>query len=226
MCYMYQKNMYQTDGDQYKAFAVYDDEQLCKMARSGDHVAEVALLSRYYAVLHSCVRTFLLVSSGVEELLQEDDFIQEGMLGLLSAVYKYDGTKNATFRTFAEVCIRNRLASARTTAFRKKHEPLNQSLSLDAPSANPVVSDSTVNLDDNPETKLLAREQTDDLLRAIREELSDFERTVFSHYYVEGWTVHEIADAVGKPLKSVGNAVQRIRQKAARKLSYGDISHS
>ncbi len=221
---MYQKNMYQTDGNLYKAFAAYDDEQLCKMAREGDHVAEVALLSRYYAVLHSLVRTFFLVSSGVEELLQEDDLIQEGMLGLLSAVSKYDGTKNAAFRTFAEVCIRNRLASARNTALRKKHEPLNQSLSLDAPSFDPFISDSTVTLDDDPETKLLAREQMDSLLAVIQDELSDFESTVFIHYYMEGWTVQEISDAVGKPLKSVGNAVQRIRQKAARKLSYGDIS--
>ena len=103
------------------------DEALCRRAADGSREEEEALVRRYSGLVRSCARPLFLAGGDSEDL------IQEGMFGLIRAIREYDGAKAASFRTFAEVCIRNRLISALRAASRDKHSPLNQSVPLDTP---------------------------------------------------------------------------------------------
>ena len=156
-----------------------------------------------------------------------EDLTQEGMVGLIKAVREYDAEKAASFRTFAEVCIRNRLYSVLRAAARDKHSPLNQSVPLDPPffDSNSYTSGTNDLAQGNPETFLIDREHTAALLAGVRKQLSEFEAKILG-YYLDGLSCREIAGLVGKPPKSVDNAVQRIRRKVARQLISGELSES
>ena len=101
-----------------------EDEALCALAASGDRQAEESLVVRYNRLVRMCARPYFLAGGDSEDL------IQEGMLGLLSAIREYDPGKSASFRTYAEVCVKNRLFSAVKAAARNKHTPLNDSVSI------------------------------------------------------------------------------------------------
>ena len=195
------------------------DEALCRLAAEGGGEAEEQLVRRYYGLVRSCARPLFLAGGDGEDL------IQEGMFGLLRAIREYDGTKAASFRTFAEVCIRNRLISALRAASRDKHTPLNQSVPLDTPffdgNSYPLGALRASSVD--PEELIIDRDRVSDLLESTRKQLSEFEAKNLG-LYLDGLSSHEIAEAVGKTPKSVDNAVQRVRRKAARQLSSGDIS--
>lgn len=199
----------------------YSDESLCGLAAAGDRLAEERLISKYTRLVRSCARPFFLAGGDSEDL------IQEGMIGLMNAVREYDGEKEASFRTFAETCVRNRLLSVLRAASRGKHIPLNQSVSLDTPFFD---SDSyalgTQDLSQrSPEDFLIDREHTSSLLFGVRKKLSEFEAKILG-YYLDGLSCREIAETVGKTPKSVDNAVQRIRRKVAQQLLSGDFSKS
>ena len=153
------------------------------------------------------------------------DLTQEGMVGLITAVREYDAGKEASFRTFAEVCIRSRLYSVLRASARDKQQPLNQSLSLDDSlfDSNPLTSGTSNLAQRNPEDFLIDREHTAALLSGVRKQLSEFEAKILG-FYLDGLSCREIAKAVNKPPKSVDNAVQRIRRKVARQLLSGDLS--
>ena len=200
---------------------VCSDESLCGLAAAGDRLAEERLISKYTRLVRSCARPFFLAGGDSEDL------IQEGMIGLMNAVREYDGEKEASFRTFAETCVRNRLLSVLRAASRGKHIPLNQSVSLDTPFFD---SDSyalgTQDLSQrSPEDFLIDREHTSSLLFGVRKKLSEFEAKILG-YYLDGLSCREIAETVGKTPKSVDNAVQRIRRKVAQQLLSGDFSKS
>lgn len=197
------------------------DEELCKLAASGTRSAEEVLVTRYNRLVRSCSRPFFLAGGDSEDL------IQEGMVGLLKAVREYDPEKEASFRTFAEVCIRNRLYSVLRAAARDKHAPLNQSVPLDTPffECDSYTSGTSDLSQCNPEDFLIDREHTAALLSGVRKKLSEFEAKILG-YYLDGLSCREIAETVGKSPKSVDNAVQRIRQKVARHLLSGDFSNS
>ena len=156
-----------------------------------------------------------------------EDLTQEGMVGLIKAVREYDPAKTASFRTFAEICIRSRLYSVLRAAARDKHAALNQSVPLDTPffDSNSYTSGTSSLAQCNPEDFLIDREHTAALLSGVRKQLSDFEAEILG-YYLDGLSCREIAGTVGKPPKSVDNAVQRIRRKVARQLLSGDLSGS
>lgn len=103
------------------------DEALCTLAASGDRIAEEALVMRYHRLVRICARPYFLAGGDSEDL------IQEGMVGLLAAIREYDSGKAASFRTFAEVCIKNRLISVIKAAARDKHIPLNNYVSFETP---------------------------------------------------------------------------------------------
>jgi RNA polymerase sporulation-specific sigma factor len=149
------------------------------------------------------------------------------MIGLIHAVREYDAAKEASFRTFAEICIRNRLYSVLRAAARDKHAPLNQSVSLDTPffDSNSYTSGTSDLAQRSPEEFLIDREHTRSLLSGVRKQLSEFEAKILG-YYLDGLSCREIAAAVGKSPKSVDNAVQRIRRKLAQQLLSGDFSKS
>lgn len=197
------------------------DEELCQQANEGDRYAEEILVARYTRLVRSCSRPFFLIGGDSEDL------IQEGMIGLMNAVREYDADKAASFRTFAEICIRNRLYSVLRSATRDKHSPLNQSVSLDTPffDSNSYTSGTSDLAQRNPEEFLIDREHTQSLLSGVRKKLSEFEAKILG-YYLDGLSCREIAETVGKPPKSVDNAVQRIRRKLAQQFISGDFSRS
>lgn len=190
------------------------DEELCAMVRSGDRLAEELLVSRYHRLVRSCARPYFLAGGDSEDLLQE------GMFGLIKAIREYDPTRDASFRTFAETCIRHRLYSVLRSASSGKHSPLNQAVPLDTSFFDANLSFAQV----DPEHWLIDREKTAALLEKARTLLSPFEVKILG-YYLDGLTCREIAETVGKPAKSVDNAVQRLRRKIARQLLSGDISN-
>ena len=197
------------------------DETLCQLVAGGSREAEEALVTRYNRLVRTCARPFFLVGGDSEDLTQE------GMVGLLKAVREYDASKEASFRTFAEICIRNRLYSVLRAAARDKHMALNQSVPLDTPffDANSYTSGTSQLAQQNPEESLIDREHTAALLAGVRKQLSEFEAKILG-YYLDGLSCREIAETVGRPPKSVDNAVQRIRRKVARQLLSGDLSDS
>lgn len=199
----------------------HSDEALCALAASGNREAEEVLVARYNRLVRTCARPFFLIGGDSEDLTQE------GMVGLIKAVREYDAAKEASFRTFAEICIRNRLYSVLRAAARDKHSPLNQSVPLDTPflDSNSYTSGTSHLAQRNPEDFLIDREHTAALLAGVRKQLSEFEAEILG-YYLDGLSCREIAETVGKPPKSVDNAVQRIRRKVARQLQSGDLSGS
>ena len=194
-----------------------EDEPLCALAASGDREAEEALVVRYNRLVRMCARPCFLAGGDSEDL------IQEGMLGLLSAIREYDPGKSAAFRTYAEICIRNRLFSAVKAAARNKHTPLNQSVSIESPLYGGAGQSGSQAKD--PEEILLDRESLRERMEALMGRLSRFEAGVL-RLYLSGLSYSEIAAQVGKSPKSVDNAVQRIRRKLAQRASSGDISVS
>ncbi len=198
----------------------FSDEELCELARQGSREAEEALIARYHRLVRRLARPLYLAGG------EQEDLIQEGMIGLIHGVREYDGTKAASFHTYAEICIRSRLLSAVRAAARNKHSPLNQSVSLELPFfENPSSLSGGALVQANPEDLLISRERVRDTLRGVRRQLSEFEAKILG-YYLDGLTTREMAEAVSRSPKSVDNAVQRIRRKVARHLSSGDLSGS
>lgn len=202
-------------------FAEYSDERLQSLCLDGSTDAETELIRRFAPLVERC--TYGTTTDGGERT----DLIQEGMFGLLSAIRQYNRASGASFRTFAEHCIRNRISSAIKSASRKKHFPLKDCLSYEQLSEE---SDSRLSADEEifhrmPEDLVLARESREELYAALSDCLSTLEKRVL-HDYLKGLSYHEIAANIGKDQKSVDNAVQRIRRKLARNLNLGDFSKS
>ena len=190
------------------------DEALCARAAAGERGAEEALVLRHTRLVRMCARPFFLAGGDSEDL------IQEGMLGLLSAIREFRPDRGARFATYARVCVRRRILSAVRTAAGGKHAPLNDYVSLEAA----LLPDAEASAG-NPEEAMLRQEAFRDLKTAISGSLTRLEAQVL-RLYLEGSSYAEIAEAVGRSSKSVDNAVQRIRRKTARVLSQGDASES
>ncbi len=205
--------MVQKYDEAHNNLAACSDEQLCEMVAAGNAEAEDALVTRYYAVVRACARPLFLAGGDGEDL------IQEGMFGLIQAVREYHGGGTASFRTYAEVCIRNRLYSALRAAARDKHAPLNQSVSLDHPffDSNSYTSGAFDPSHTDPELLIADRDYVESVLESTTKRLSEFEAKILG-YYLDGLSCKEIAEIVGKPPKSVDNAVQRVRRKTAHQL--------
>lgn len=197
------------------------DEVLCAMVSSGDRLAEEILVMRYNRLVRICARPFFLAGGDSEDL------IQEGMLGLLSAVRSFQSDKAASFRTFAEVCIKSRLISAVRAASSGKHSPLNSYISFETPSFDGIADFSSATAigvsQSNPEDMLISREELQEHLDKAKGQLSGFEANVLS-FYLDGLSYQEIAAQVKRSPKSVDNAVQRIRRKLAQHFSSGEFS--
>lgn len=206
-------------------YAELEDSALQKLAADGDSYAEEELVSRYMRLVRICARPLFLAGG------ESEDLIQEGMFGLLSAVRQYDSKHNASFKTFAEWCIRNQLRSAVKSASSLKHDPLNNRVPLES-----ILSDESQTqavacaelFQKSPEEQVLARENkkyTEQLYLSLVSMLSKYEKAVLT-YYLEGLSYKEIAKLTGKGDKAVDNAIQRIRRKTAQMLKSGDISNS
>ena len=200
-------------------YHLLSDEELCMKASTGDRVAEETLVIRYNRLVRICGRPFFLAGGDSEDL------IQEGMLGLLSAVRSFQADKAASFRTFAEICIKSRLISAVRNASSGKHMPLNSYISFETPSFDGNTDSwlATGLPQKSPEDMLISREELREQLDTAKSHLSGFEAKVLG-LFLEGFSYQEIAAQVKRSPKSVDNAVQRIRRKLAQHLTSGDFS--
>lgn len=174
------------------------DEALVALAQAGDKRAEEELLMRYANLVRSQARRFFLVGGDT------DDLVQEGMIGLFSAIgnYKSQG-EGSTFQGFASLCVFRRIVDTVKTAKRKKNEPLNSCVYVPSEELG-VVGD--------PEEIVIVRENMREFNKKMSKALSDFEFKIMV-MYVDGMTVAEICEATDKPFKSVDNAIQRAKRK-------------
>lgn len=196
------------------------DNELQSMAVQGDSAAENELAIRYRRLVRICARPYFLAGGDSEDL------IQEGMMGLLSAVREFDPCLGASFKTYAELCVKRRLLSAVKSASRLKHAFLNDGVSLEeilSEESRTLTAYSVETFSRAPEEQVLARESKNDFISSFSRYLSRFEIQVLD-LYLDGLSYSEIAESCGKPQKSVDNAVQRIRNKLARHLNLGDFS--
>ena len=199
---------------QYSELEQMSDEALCTALQNGTSAAGDILAHRYRNLVRCCAHPYFLAGGDSEDLLQE------GMFGLIKAMREFRADREASFQTFAEVCIRSRLCSVIRASRAGKHSPLNESVPLNAflLDAQPQYSQ----LD--PEDLLIDREKAAALLNQVRSQLSELEVRVLD-LYLDGCSCGEIAATVGKSYKSVDNAVQRIRRKIGRQISSGEISN-
>ena len=199
-------------------FSRPSDEELCAQVASGVPQAEDELVRRYGRLVRVFARPLFLAGGDSEDL------IQEGMLGLLTAIRSFDAEKAASFRTYAEICIRSRLVTAVRAAQRDKHLPLNHSVSFETPLFDGT-SAHLFSSEESPEDVVIGREELQERLDALKGQLSGFEAEVLS-YYLGGLSCAEIASRMNRTTKSIDNAVQRIRRKMARNTSTGVSSES
>ena len=196
------------------------DIELQSLAARGDRGAENELAIRYLRLVRICSRPYFLAGGDSEDL------IQEGMMGLLSAIREFDPGQGASFKTYAEHCVKRRLLSAVRNASRLKHAFLNDGVSLEeilSEESQTLTAYSVEPFFRAPEEQVLARESKNDFLSSFSRLLSRFEIRVLD-LYLDGLSYSEIAERCGKTQKSVDNAVQRIRHKLARHLNLGDFS--
>jgi len=174
-------------------------------------VNEEALVSEYSKLVRACARPYFLAGGDSEDL------IQEGMLGLLSAIRTFDPDKGAKFSTYAEFCVRRRIYSAIKSASGNKHTPLNSYISLESPQLDETAAHNAYFLR-VPEDFVIAREQAGEVENLLYGSLSKFESGVLE-LYLEGMSYKDMAIRLEKSDKSIDNAVQRIRKKLSRILT-------
>ncbi len=187
------------------------DEELVELSAGGDKCATEIILNRYKNLVKTKAGTYYLPGA------DRDDIIQEGMIGLFKAIRDFDISKQPSFKSFAELCIKRNMISAVRASTRKKHLPLNSYISL----SEPVFDDNeertffellAVSDISNPEEMFLQREKTKHLNKTIQNSLSKLEKTVLS-LHLTGLTYTDIALELGRSPKSIDNALQRIKRK-------------
>jgi RNA polymerase sporulation-specific sigma factor len=189
------------------------DSTLLSLLKAGDLLAERILYDRYKSTVRSLTRAFFLRGGEMEDLSQE------GMIGLYHAVRNFDASKGTSFKTFAELCIRRQLITAVTLYNRKKHQPLNNALSLEQSSFSDESGMSgegflyeRFSITD-PEQEILSTEHTQVLNQFLEEKLSKLEKQILN-LFLSGLSYEEIALSLNKTVKSINNALSRVRQKA------------
>ncbi len=171
---------------------------------------EDEVVAQYARLVRAVIRPYFLSGGDV------DDLYQEGMMGLLKAIRTYDPARSPHFEAYAVVCIRNRILDALR---RQSHEWERQLYRVDAPQF--LVGNSAENILSDPETEVLASESASEIKTVLSGLLSALEASVLEAY-LQGYTMSEIAESMNRPVKSVDNAIQRIRRKFAHYLSQGD----
>jgi len=193
------------------------DEKLIEQIRLGDVEAQNYLLEKYKSLVNMKANRFFLVGA------ESDDMIQEGMIGLFKAIQSFDLEKNNSFKTFANLCVERQLITAIKSSNRQKHIPLNSSFSLNT-SAYDENDDTSVmeiletNFAEDPLDTITKREYMEFVENKIDKNLSGFEKQVLSRY-IQGESYVDIANRLNSPVKSIDNAIQRIRKKAIKCLS-------
>lgn len=186
-----------------KDFAQYTDEELIEKLRQGEPEVMDYLIDKYKSMVRQKARVLYLVGG------EQDDLIQEGMIGLFKAVRDYHAGKDASFHTFAQLCVDRQMYHAIQSSNRQKHQPLNSYVSM---SSEEWENEVRTMLQQSPENIVIAQENAAHLESKIRNQLSKFENQVLD-MYLDGDNYLTIADKMGKTPKSIDNALQRIRMK-------------
>lgn len=193
-----------------KNYRLMTDEVLAGLAQAGDREAEDILIRRYVEMIRGKAHLYFIVGADSE------DVIQEGMIGLFKAIHDYSGNREATFKTFAELCINRQILTAVKTASRRKHQPLNDSVSLSTPvdeTGGGTLEESLGgDMASNPEAVFMENTLSSLLTDKNSTLFSSMERRVLKEY-LAGKKYPEIAQSLGKSYKAVDNAMQRIRKK-------------
>lgn len=192
-------------------YAALSEERLIELVQHGDNEAGNELSLRYRPLIKKCTRPYFLVGG------DEEDLIQEGMMGLVTSMQTYSPDRQCTFKSYAELCIKRRILSAIKAANRFKHMPLNYRLSLDEiysddEEPNAIIAEARYTL--TPEQQIIREEEIQSLRTLSKSLLSSLENKVLE-LYLEGLSYEEIAKGIGKPVKSVDSALQRIKKKLA-----------
>ncbi len=187
------------------------DGRLVRLAQSGDNDAMEQLCAEYKDTVRMLARPYFLIGA------DRDDLIQEGMIGLFKAVRDYKSDKEASFYSFAQLCITRQLSSALEASNRKKHMPLNTYISFSQSDSDGTEFEEILQDDiASPEQLLIEKEKFKEFKEQLWNKLSNMEKKVLQ-LYLEGNNYTSIARMLGKSDKSIDNALSRIRQKLKRK---------
>jgi RNA polymerase sporulation-specific sigma factor len=199
-----------------------EDEEVVELVHQGDSDALDYLIHKYQNFVRAKARSYFLVGA------DREDIIQEGMIGLYKAIRDFKEDKLTSFKAFAELCITRQMITAIKTATRQKHIPLNSYVSLDKPiyddesdrTLMDVISGAKVM---DPEELIINREEVDDIEVKMAELLSDLERKVLV-LYLDGRSYQEISEELNRHVKSIDNALQRVKRKLERYLEWKEMS--
>ena len=199
-----------------ECYADKTDEEIALLARDGDDQAQEVLLNKYKNFVRSKARSYFLIGA------DHEDIVQEGMIGLFKAIRDFRPDKLSSFRAFAELCVTRQIITAIKTATRQKHIPLNSYVSLNRPiyEEDPdrtLLDVITEEVPSNPESMLIDREDLSLIEGRIGEMLSDLEKEVLIRY-IEGKSYQEISEEMNRHVKSIDNALQRIKRKLQKYL--------
>ncbi|NLH13087.1 MAG: RNA polymerase sporulation sigma factor SigH [Firmicutes bacterium] len=197
-----------------------DDEDVVEYARNRNGAAEEYLINKYKNFVRAKARSYFLVGA------DREDIIQEGMIGLYKAIRDFRSDKLASFRAFAELCITRQIITAIKTATRQKHIPLNSYVSLNKPifdedSDRTLLDVLPISKITDPEELVISREEFIDIEEKMEEFLSDLEWKVLMAY-LEGKSYQEIATDLNRHVKSIDNALQRVKRKLERYIEKRD----
>ena len=196
-----------------KKYENIPDEQLIRRLRDGEAAIMDYIISKYKYLVIRAAKAIYLIGG------ENDDLIQEGMIGLFKAVRDFDTQQETSFYSFAELCISRQMYTAIKLSQRQKHMPLNSYVSLyDVTKSDfgdkqsPLIEQLEIESNSNPEELFLDKERMQMLVEQLNERLSDMERRVL-HLHLQGEDYRSIAELLDKSPKSIDNALQRIRQK-------------
>ena len=187
-----------------------NDEEAALLAQQGDGEAMEYLLDKYKNFVRARARSYFLIGA------DHEDIVQEGMIGLYKAIRDYKPDKQASFRAFAELCVKRQIITAIKTATRQKHVPLNSYVSLNKPlygeESDRTLLDVIEGRVTNPEDLFIGQEDVSHIQEQIGTVLSDLEQQVLAAF-LDGKSYQEIAVMLGRHVKSIDNALQRVKRK-------------
>lgn len=196
------------------------DEELLEAIKKDDTQALDFLICKYKDLVNSKVNKYFIIGA------EKEDIIQEGLIGLYKAIKDYKPDKQNSFKSFANLCIERQLITAIKSSNRRKHMPLNSYLSLnmtayeneDGNNETQVMDVLETNIIEDPLDTITKKEYMSNVESVIDNSLSDFEKKVLNRY-IQGESYVKIAEKLDAPVKSVDNAIQRIRKKTAKSLN-------
>ena len=203
-------------GIEFVSVAQQDEYEMVLKASNGDIIALEHIINKYKNFVKAKAKSYFLVGA------DKEDIIQEGMIGLYKAIRDFDGSKTNSFKCFAEICITRQIITAIKTATRQKHIPLNSYVSLNKPiydeESDRILMDIiAASIITDPEELIISKEELKNIESKMNEILSKLELQVLE-LYLNGKSYQYIADIIGRDVKSIDNALQRVKRKMEKYL--------